>query len=192
MSENSNENTDLIDPDMVESVVKDIASNSQVKQIDETILRWLLGSDMKAAALASGYSQSYAESGVQKRIKAALQGKDFVEGGSKRSKIWRERLEIICGTLPDRYRQLCQLRLPTIAKIEGKALEMMEDDPKLAIEKPTLLRQVKQAAGALTDESPAPRGLNISHLTLIQNALRLNLEASLEPKPVGGKAIEHE
>ena len=58
---------------------------------------------------------------------------------------------------PQRYKSVCKLRLPQVAEIEGKALQEYEDNPKLAIDKPQLLKQVKQGAGVIgDDESPRP------------------------------------
>jgi hypothetical protein len=147
-----NKDTELLNPEMVESVLTDICQNSDTPRVDRTILSWLLGNDLKSAALSAGYAPQYATSGVQKQLKKALRG----DPGTK---LWRRRLDEITHSLPGRYRDLCALRLPAVSRIEGQALRLMEENPAMALERPQsmqLLRQIKNTCGVLSDGSPAP------------------------------------
>lgn len=154
--------TDLIDPNLVEDVIADIASNSQDSRMDRFILFWLFGLSPNKAGLKAGYSPSYSASGLLKKLKY--------------SKTVRERIEKFAAQAPLRYRQVCQMRLATIANIEGKGLKLMEDDPKLAIEKPQFLKQLKQSAGVLADDSrPGTTLVSIGTLNLLQERQRRQL-----------------
>jgi len=135
----SNENIALIDQDMMDQVVADLSVNSKDKKRDKFIALWIMGLSAYEAARKAGYSESYARSGVQKQL--------------KRSKNLRERIKDFAKQGPERYRQLCQLRLATIAEVEGAALQEYRDNPRLVINKPQLLRQLKQSGGVLSDDT---------------------------------------
>ena len=77
----------------------------------------------------------------------------------------RTRIEQITGVIPEQYKALCKLRLIEVADIEGKAMAEYLENPKLAIDKPQLLKQVKQGAGVLSDdEGPANTFINIEKI----------------------------
>lgn len=93
----------------------------------------------------------------------------------------RARIGRITNQIPEQYKALCKLRLVDIAEIEGKAMAEYKDNPKLAIDKPQLLKQVKQGAGVLSDDDkPAPNIINIKYL---QNVMRMAHEGSLKELP---------
>ena len=78
----------------------------------------------------------------------------------------RTRIAKITGQIPSQYAELCKLRLLSMAEIEGAALETYRDNPKLAIDKPQLLKQIKQAAGVLNhdDDQRTPITVNVKEL----------------------------
>ena len=51
--------------------------------------------------------------------------------------------------MPAKYKALAKARLPQIAQIEANALDLYEADARLAIDKPAMLKALKQSAGAL-------------------------------------------
>ena len=94
----------------------------------------------------------------------------------------RQRVEKIINDMPNAYRNVCKLRLMKVSEIEGKALQEYDDDPKLAIDKPQLLKQVKKGAGVeLGDQAQAPQTISIEQVTLIQNMVRENTRLDDEP-----------
>ncbi len=162
-AKNSNDITQIVDSEVVDQVVAEILTTSKDEKRDKFILLWLLGHNMKAAALSAGYSQSYSESGVQKAMRD--------------SSNLRERIEQITSVMPEKYKSLCRLRLGDVAEIEGKALKLMKDSPDKAIRSPQLLRQLKIGAGVIGDDAvPVQPAINIG---AIQIYLAKQLEAGL-------------
>jgi hypothetical protein len=78
----------------------------------------------------------------------------------------RSLAEKITGSIPEQYKALCKLRLVDVAEIETRALAEYKDNPKLAIDKPQLLKQVKQGAGVVGDDDSRP--LNVVNIAQIQ------------------------
>jgi len=78
----------------------------------------------------------------------------------------RTRIARITGQIPSQYNELCKLRLLSMAEIEGAALETYRDNPKLAIDKSQLLKQIKQEAGVLNhdDDQRTPITVNVKEL----------------------------
>ena len=74
----------------------------------------------------------------------------------------RAHIAEITSQIPDQYGELCKLRLLSMAEIEGAALETYRENPKLALDKPQLLKQIKQAAGVLTQDEGPPRPLTVN------------------------------
>jgi hypothetical protein len=80
-----------------------------------------------------------------------------------------KKLAHIVSGFPDKYRELCKLRLMGISNIEDKALGLYAEDPKLAIERPALLKHMKQAAGIVLEEpqTQVVPNINIGQLQAI-------------------------
>lgn len=179
-AEKSNNITDIVDSEVVEEVIAEVISDSKDKKTDKFILLWLLGYSAKAAALSVGYAKSYAESGIQKRLKTPK---------------LRERLEQITQVMPERYRSLCRLRLADVAEIESGVLEAMKTNPDKALRHPQILKQIKQSSGALADEGIIQEKISIGTLNLIQSSQRDLIERRLEffeekPEDISPKAFQ--
>jgi hypothetical protein len=102
---------------------------------------------IRTCAILAGYNKDY--------------GYKLVAEYRKSPKI-RHTIEQIINDMPEQYKAICKLRLVEVADIEGKAIAEYHENPKLAIDKPQLLKQVKQGAGVLSeDERPAPTFINI-------------------------------
>ena len=160
--EKGNKSMALVDENVMDEVVCDLITTSNDKRRDTFIAYWLFGLSPNKAALKAGYSKSYAQSGVLKAL--------------KHSKSLRARIEEFAKIGPERYRQLAQLRLGTIAGIEGAALQEYRANPRLVIDKPQLLKQIKQSSGVLLEEgekNSLPSNLMLSigqqHLQAIFN-----------------------
>jgi hypothetical protein len=67
---------------------------------------------------------------------------------------WRHTLDEFLNLMPARYRQLCKLRLFDIVEIEQGAVEEYKQNPRLAIERPQLLKHLKQSSGAVGEDLP--------------------------------------
>jgi len=81
----------------------------------------------------------------------------------KKSKM-QERVDAIRRRFPEIYRELCRNRLPQLALAEGRAIELYCEQPEKLIEKPTLARQIKTAAGIVSDEEPQPATVDIQEI----------------------------
>ena len=79
----------------------------------------------------------------------------------KNSKKSRERAAKILADMPSWYKELCRNRLPAIAEAEARAIEVYLKKPEKLIEKPSLARQIKAAAGVVTEEDASPPTVNI-------------------------------
>ena len=82
----------------------------------------------------------------------------------------RSLVKRITGAIPEQYKALCKLRLVDIAEIEMKALAEYKENSLLAIEKPQLLKQIKQGAGVLLDEDARP--VNLVNIVAIQQHMK--------------------
>ena len=71
-----------------------------------------------------------------------------------------------------------------MAEIEGKALQEYEGNPKLAIDKPQLLKQVKQAGGIDLNEQGVPMApaINIKSIENLQILMSDMIAKRLEKK----------
>jgi hypothetical protein len=145
---NSNKISNVIDPDIEEAVTTVLCGKGGNRR-DKYFLFRILGIPPRIAARVCNYNEDY---GYKLNRK-------FREDQNLRTHI-----EQITGQMPEQYKALCRLRLVDVAEIEGKALSEYKDNPNKAIDKPQLLKQVKQGAGVLADdEINAPRMINIEH-----------------------------
>jgi hypothetical protein len=110
--------------------------------------RWLVGVPASRAALDVGYSECY--------------GKNLVEQLKKDPAI-QAKVQRLLQFMPDQYRRATASLLPEIAAIEGAALDLYKQDPARAIDKPQLLKHLRQVTGV--------QGLDV----LIQNNTMIDL-----------------
>jgi hypothetical protein len=68
--------------------------------------------------------------------------------------------------LPDAYREVCRLNLMQIAEIEAGALQEYRRKPRLAIDKPQLLKHLKQGAGILVGDDIKETQPTINHAAI--------------------------
>jgi hypothetical protein len=116
---------------------------------------------IRTCAILAGYNKDY--------------GYKLVEEYRKSPEI-RQTVEQIINDMPEAYRSVSKMQLVQIAEIEGKELAEYKANPRPAIDKPHLLKQVKQGAGVLSDdERPAPTFINI------EGVRNLMLQAHQEP-----------
>ena len=151
-----NQIKDIVKPEIVDEVVGQIASTStdkKDKRRDKFLLYWLLGYPVRTAGITAGYKESYAKFGLYEVLKQP---------------IVKERLLEITSAMPEKYRALCRLRLGDVAEVEGSVINLMKDDPKLALKHPQVLKQLKKSAGVLEDEIVTPPTMTIKTLTLIR------------------------
>ena len=169
MTKKSKDITEIVDNEVIDEVMGEFLSTSKDKRQDKFLLLWLLGHSMKSAALASGYSESYASSGVQKAIK-------------KSSKLKERMLEISSG-FPERYRALCRLKLADVAEIEQGVLEEMKADPVLAAKHPKILRDLKITSGVLENDTPKTPTIQVDKMNLYSQIIHQNLEQASSGSP---------
>jgi len=110
-----------------------------------------------------------------------------------RKPIVRERLtEILNPDMqPDIYRDFCKMALLDIAEIESKAMQEYKRKPKLAIDKPQLLKHMKQGAGLLlTEEAPMKVGaINVDAIQVYIENRHKELSEGAAPR-VGNRIIK--
>lgn len=98
----------------------------------------------------------------------------------------RQSVEQILSDMPKAYRSICKARLLQIANIEGKGLNEYENNPKLTIDKPQLLKQIKQGAGVnLNEEEPAPK-----QPTVNIGEIRLFWQQVFGDEPIDAEVVE--
>jgi hypothetical protein len=144
MSNKSNETkqiTDIVPEDELDNIFSTLIDKDPKGKQYKFYLYYLFGFPIKTCAKTAGYAESTGYAMVQKY---------------KRQSKLRARVDEILGMFPEKYRSVCRMRLPQVAEIEAKALNVLEADPKLAIRQPQLLRQVKQGGGVDLGEPAAP------------------------------------
>lgn len=149
---------DQIDPG-VEEIVHNVATIKGSTKKQRFHMYRMFNLPIKTCAKLAGYSNEY--------------GYQLVREYKYNPKV-RHSVEQILSDMPEAYRSICKLRLPQIAEIEGKALLEYDNDPRLAIDKPQLLKQVKQAGGVdLSEQAPPPKAptINIREIRLIHQDL---------------------
>jgi hypothetical protein len=112
-------------------------------------IAYVMGFKSKDIAEAAKCSQDYVRAGISRY---------------KKIKKCREQVAEILGDLPDFYREVCRHRLPQLALAEGKALDLYCEKPEKLIEKPTLARQIKAAAGVSPEPEDGPTTVNIAEV----------------------------
>ena len=155
-------NQDTID-EIITNVVKYQHGNRKTKYH----LYRMFGLSPKIAAESAGYNKDYAYK---------------MDSEYKHNPDIRQSIERIVDKMPERYRQVCKLRLAQISEIEAEALREYQDNPKLAIDKPQLLKQVKQGASVLSDEEEKPQQF-INIKSLQQLSLQILNSPPGEPLP---------
>jgi hypothetical protein len=147
-------NKELIPIDMAEEMVTNVLRSHKDDRQAKFFLYRICGLPPRISARLCNYNEDYGYKLDRK----------FREDQNLRT-----RIEQITGSIPEQYKALCKLRLVEVADIEGKAMAEYQENPKLAIDKPQLLKQVKQVAGVLSDDDqPAPAFINIE---AIQNLM---------------------
>jgi hypothetical protein len=154
-SNNTEGITDLVPQNELDDILKDLTNKDPKSKLYKFCSYWLFGYPIKVCANKAGYSEAY--------------GYKIVQRYKKQPKL-RQSVDQILNMFPERYRSVCKLRLPQIAEIEGKALQRYEDKPKLAIDKPQLLKQIKQGAGVDLGDIDTPKGptINIQAMEKVQ------------------------
>jgi len=147
--------TDLVPQNELDNIFTELTKQKKNSKQSIFYLYWLFGFPVKSCADKAGYAESY--------------GYKLVEKYKKVPKL-RQSVDQIIGLFPERYKAVCKMRLPQVAEIEGKALAKYDKKPELAIEKPQLLKQVKQAGGVDLGDIDTPKGpvFNIKNLEKIQ------------------------
>ena len=138
---NRNKSKALIPVDVADEVVSNVLRHKGGESRDKYFLYRILGIPPRIAASLCNYNEDYGYK-LDKKYRNDLN--------------LRARIEQITGSIPEQYKSLCKLRLVDIAEIEGKALAEYKQDPKLAISKPQLIKQLKQGAGVLADDDIKP------------------------------------
>ena len=144
---NTGKNKELVPIDMAEEVVTNVLQGNKDDRQTKYFLYRICGLPPRISAKLCNYNEDYGYK-LDRRF--------------REDQNLRARIEQITGCMPEQYKTLCKLRLVEVADIEGKAMAEYKDNPKLAINKPQLLKQVKQGAGVLAeDEKPTPTYVNI-------------------------------
>ena len=154
-------NKELIQLDLAEEVVANVLRDRKDDRQFKYFLYRICGLPPRISARLCNYNEDYGYK-LDRKFREDLN--------------LRTRIEQITGVIPEQYKALCKLRLIEVADIEGKAMAEYKENPTLAINKPQLLKQVKQGAGVLSDdERPAPTFINIERVR------NLMLQAHQEP-----------
>jgi hypothetical protein len=138
-----NNNKSLIPVDTAEEIVANVLCENKDDRQAKYFLYRICGLSPRISARLCNYNEDYGYR-LDRKFRDDLN--------------LRTRIARITNQIPEQYKALCKLRLVDIAEIEGKALAEYKEDPKLAISKPTLIKQLKQGAGVLTEDEikPAP------------------------------------
>ena len=137
--------SNLIDPE-VEEIVNSIIQLKKGNRKHRFHLYRMFNLPISSCARLAGYSANHGYRLV----------KEFENSGKTRRTV-----EKFLNSMPESYKGICKLQLARISQIESAALEAYENDPKLVINRPALLKQVKQGAGILSDDTPHAQFIRI-------------------------------
>lgn len=182
MTEKQVAKTDTIGNDtkqLVEKTVSEVISTVLAEKkgtgrdvkADKFCLYLAFGFPIETCAKLSGCSMSWAY-----RLHAKY---------GKNTKKLVERIAEIAGQAKEQYQVLTKLKLPLIAQLDDLGIAEYRENPRLIVEKPGLLRQLKQVSGVIEDESVAPRFVSIENLQIIQNYIH-------EQQSVSSQQVEAE
>jgi len=144
--ETNNENTELIDP-AIEEIIDNVITLKKGSKKQRFHMYRMFNLPIKTCAKLAGYKPSYGYQLVREY---------------RDNPIVARTVQQIISDMPEAYRTVCRLRLAQVSDIEGKALDEYEDNPKLAIDKPQLLKQVKQGGGVDLSEKDTPQTTTIN------------------------------
>ena len=166
----SNDTAKLPDKSMIEEMAGELIAAKQGKKNpreDIFFLYYLAGYDVPTSGKLAGYSPSYADCKLTRKVKNSAK--------------LREKLGEILSLLPDQYRQWCRARLLDVVQIDRGVLEKLKAEPELAIKHPRALRQIKESAGVLEEEQPRVPAINISEMRLAQNITYQLIQGEADP-----------
>lgn len=148
------ENQQVMSETEMDELVVELCAPDGDSRKDRCLSYVMLGLPFAKAAIKAGYKPSYAKGKLYRVFKTSPE--------------WESKINEILQRVPERFRRLCIARLPLVADIEGRALELMRKQPELAVKHPQLLRQSKQVAGLLADDgAPVQQTININELRLL-------------------------
>ena len=178
LNEKGKKNSKFIQLNTALDIVERFGESNGLKKHEKFFMLHTLGIPTVEAATALGYKPNY--------------GYDLVYQLKNNSK-WRHRVSQIIESLPDVYKSICKVQLLNIAEVERKALEKYAEDPELAINKPQLLKHMKQTAGVIGDDfGPTPPQIPISQIQiLIQQGMGGNGDPSRDKDQNSIKALEY-
>ena len=153
----------------VAPIKKGIVPVTDEEREEKFISLLLMGHSVHSAALKAGFSKSYAKAGIYQRLRTSENLQKKIMGANTR---WAQN-----------YRKFCMASLPEIQEIESGALEEYRKNPALAIDKPSLLKQLKQTADVLQADMPQAPKINIQNLQISQLMVAQNLQRGLSDSP---------
>jgi len=152
----------------------------QVIKLDEREEKFLInlseGMPWIQAGVDAGFSENY--------VRTCLY-KNFWHG-----EIWQKRIAAFTKDFPQKRRQIAQMRLPRMVKIEDAALDKCEADPRLFLKHGGKLFDREYAlAGLGTDDQIAPPSVNIEQMQIFMQQVVANSPGRLGKIP-DAKQIE--
>ena len=145
-----------------------LPATKQLNERQEALIQLMLanteGRPIKELAVLVGYSKNYADGPLYQMI----------NGPSFKAKL-----------LEQAKAQELSKYMPKLMNISDKALDEYSTDPRLAIEKPALLRQLRQDVNlSKPEEKAVNQTINIQSLTVIRNGLRGYIEDDIQDAEV--------
>lgn len=152
----------------------------QAKEVVPIILKYMGGTDRE------GEYFMYRQFGLTQEMASEMAGYNKNSGARldaryKESSELRQKIDNLVGTFADGYRKTLRSWLPQMARIDGAVINEYLNDPKLAIDKPQALKQLKQAAGISFEEQiPKQPTVNIQSMQILQQTISSDLESTIE------------
>lgn len=164
--EDANNTGEIVDPE-IEEIVSNVVNIKGGGRKAKFHLYRMFNLPIKTCAILAGYNEDY--------------GYKLVAEYKQESKI-KDTIQQIINDMPEAYKSVCKMRLVQVAEIEAEALREYQDRPMLAIDKPQLLKQIKQGSGVLSDDDARP--LNVINIGQIQAYFRANHEKCLQSQVI--------
>jgi len=152
----------------------------QAREVVPIILKYMGGTDRE------GEYFMYRQFGLTQEMAAEMAGYNKNSGARldaryKESAKLRQKVDNLVNTFADGYRKTLRSWLPQMARIDGAVINEYLANPKLAIDKPQALKQLKQAAGISFEEQvPKQATINIGQLNVLQKMIGDDLDQTIK------------
>jgi hypothetical protein len=152
--------------DVIATLLADKKDSGRDVKADKFCLYMAFGFPIETCARLSGCSMSWA---YKLHAKYAKDTKKLID-----------RVAEIAGQAKDSYQILTKLKLPLIAQLDDLGIAEYRENPRLIVEKPSFLRQLKRVTGVIEEQVVMPTMIPVNVAVRVQSFLEREQQPQLE------------